>query len=181
MIRVIVLSALLATLTVAGHGYNPPLPGYLAVIRNTSDPDQLWLWVSVSGECGVNVQGLRGLVESEMIRNRIEVVAVPLSIDVTVICFKTTTGNYVYTVNPVLKLWEPDGEDFVFWIIDLLHQVVGITRNPDDIEEAVEDGARDVLTDSSTLTDKILDSLQTEALPTAGWQMLGASSEDSGK
>ena len=145
--RAVALAALLMALAVAAPAYDPPLPGYLAVIRNVSDSDELGLWINLSGECGLDAKRLRGLVESEMIRSRIEVIPVPLSIDITVICFETAMGNYVYSVDPALKLWEPDGADFIFWHIDLAHQVIGITRNYTVIEDAVEDGARDVLTD----------------------------------
>ena len=83
-----------------------------------------------------------------MIRSRIKVVPfAPLSIDITVICFENATGSYVYSVDPVLQWWEPVEEHSVFWHIDLQHQLIGIARNYTVIEDAVEDGARDVITD----------------------------------
>lgn len=144
------VSAGIIYLAVATHAYEPPSEFWIAAVRDHTIPHELRMdvWVTQDDSCQLDETSLESMVETEMIRSRIErVSAISLTAHfiIWVTCLDTDAG-YAYDID--VNLATPfDGDAGYSLLIPTFKGVTGFTQSTDNIEDAIEDAVEQVLTD----------------------------------
>ena len=149
---VVSLGLVLGGVSVAA--YEPPYPGLADAIRAYTEPDILFVVVNVHDDCDVDHGEVDGLIESEMIRARVERTedrGVALGkLWVLARCLRTSSDQYVYDVTAELSVYVLDplgriGRGSTMSI--LIDGSLGIAPSADDIRDAMVSAAEYALTD----------------------------------